>query len=707
MSFFNPRKLSFIPQTEIAECGIACLAMVVAYYGASVKLAELRERYPQSLGGVTLARIIQIASELGLQSRPVQLELNALPRLRTPAILHWNLSHFVVLGSATRQHIVIYDPSAGRLRMTRAEASRHFTGIALELAPNSLFESVRRAQRVSFKSLTGGIVGLKSSLLRVLTLALALEAITLIPPLASQVIIDQVVPTNDRQLLVMVVVSMSALLLLQSCIRAMRSWSLIVLGSNTAFSWSRNVFTHLMKLPARYFSNRSLGDIVSRFDSIHEIQHILTDRSLEAALDGVTACVTAVVIVLYSPFLSVIPFTACALYGLYRISSYNRLQLASQENISCSAALQTFLVESIRGVQTIKLQNGVDFRASQFANSAFKTTQTRIAVDRLNIVFSTCSSLIMGLERLFVLCLGGEMILDHQMTVGALMVFLLYSGQMSERCTKFFDYLILFRMLRLQTARLSDIVLSAPEPYTTSSIRSSSIVPSIEFRNVTFRYDPFATYIIKDCSFTVLPGESVAVIGPSGCGKTTLAKLLLGLLDPESGQILIGGVDLREIGKNSLRAMTSSVLQEDQIFSGSIEDNIHFFDPDADIARVHAAASTAQIHLDVLSFPMGYRTLVGDLGSTLSAGQKQRLLLARALYRNPKILVLDEATCHLDARNDRVVWQALRCINVTRIIVTHRPETIRMADRVLVLAQDSDIEIQSVPLRTDDRELAV
>jgi ATP-binding cassette subfamily B protein RaxB len=700
------RAVPFVAQTEISECAIACIAMITNYYGSSESLAALRERYPQSQQGMTLTRIIRIVGELGFHSRPVQVDLGALQRLQLPAILHWNLSHFVVIVKATRRRVVIHDPAVGRLRMSYGDVSRSFTGVALELAPGTRFEPSRSGSHLSIRSLTGAIVGLKRSLAGVLTLALALEATTLLAPLASQIIFDQALPTGDRDLLLAAAIGFAALLVLQSCLSAMRSWILIVLGANTAFAWSRNVFAHLLKLPTSYFYNRNLGDIMSRLDSVTNIQRTLTNWSVEAILDGVTACITAVALVLYSPTLSIIPFSAFALYAILRVSSYNSLQLTQLNNINAVARLQSFLVESIRGVQTVKLQNATESRSSQFANVAFRGAQTRIAVDRMNMAFSVASSLIVGLQRLLVLCLGAKLILDGRLTVGALMVFLLYSGQLGERGARLLDYLVELRMLRLQAQRLADIALTAPERNTTGTLCAATPVPSIEMRHVSFRYSPSERDIVKDCSFRIAPGEAVAIVGPSGCGKTTLAKLLLGLLEPQSGQILIGGLQVGELGKNALRSLAATVLEDDQVFMGSIEDNIHFFQPLADHARVVQAATAAEMHSDVLSFPMGYRTLVGDLGSTLSAGQKQRLLLARALYRNPRILILDEATCHLDVKNERLVCNALRRSSLTRVMIAHRPEAITMADWVLEMDSDGSVRAQKTAIEDIAREPA-
>ncbi|WP_137915609.1 peptidase domain-containing ABC transporter [Rudaea sp. 3F27F6] len=697
MRFFKRRRVPLLWQTEVAECGIACLAMIAEYHGSPLTLDAMRVRYPQSLQGVTLAHLMQIAGEIGFVTRPVQADLTALPRLKTPCILHWDLSHFVVLARATRRFVEIHDPAGGTSRLSYAEASRHFTGIALEIEPADTFERCRRESRVSLGALTGSIVGLKRALFNILALALGLEAVTLLAPIATQILLDQVLPTDDRRLLLAVSLGFGALLVLQACLAALRSWSLIALGADTAFGWSRNMFRHLLNLPAPYFSNRSLGDILSRFDSINTIQHTLTHWSVEALLDGVMACVTAAMLIIYSPVLATIPFVAFALYMAVRIATYGAFRSANLKSIQNAASVQSFLVESVRGVQTIKLQNATESRASNFSNVTFQSVQSKVHVERLTVLFTGASTLIAGFQRLGVLSFGIAMVLDRELTVGALMVFLLYSGQFSDRGAKMLDYFIELRMLRLQTERLADVALNAPEDDAPNPAVVVPQTPSIEFRDVSFRYDLGGRFVIHGCSFIVHPAEVVAIVGPSGFGKTTLIKLMLGLLEPESGVILIGGVDIREVGKSRLRTIASTVLQDDQVFMGTVEQNVHFFSQDADLDRVVEAATIAEIHHEILALPMGYQTIVGDLGSTLSAGQKQRLLMARALYRRPQVLILDEATSHLDVPNERLVCDALRNVRITRVMVAHRPETIRMADRVLILEKDGTIQAEATP----------
>lgn len=681
------RRLPTILQTEAAECALACLAMIAGYFGNEIDLATLRQKFSLSLKGATLGRLIEMAGGLGMQARPLRLELDELEQLQKPCILHWNLNHFVVLARVAGGNVTIHDPAIGECTLSLAEVSRQFTGVALELTPASAFKRAKAEQPLKLSRLTGRIEGLKRALAQILGLALVLELFALISPLFVQVMMDQVLADSDRDLLTMLGVGFLLLCVTQVAVSAMRSWSVTCLGMNLNLSWTSNVFGHLMKLPETYFNKRHVGDIVSRFGAIGAIQQALTTRFVEVILDGSMAALTLAMMVLYSAWLALLTLGTFGLYSLLRILSYSTVREAALGQIVAQAKQQSRFLEAVRGAQTIRLYNAGASQAARYANGTADTLNRGIAIQRLGIVFGSLNSLLFGTQRVAMLWLGARMALDNQLSAGMLMAFVAYSDQFTMRASGLIDYGIELRMLRLHGDRLADIVLAEPEKHVDTGYQGSAPAADIELQGVSFRYADGEPWIVNDCSLRVRAGESVALIGPSGCGKTTLAKLILGLLEPEKGRILIGGIDLKRLGKKTYRDQLGAVMQEDQLFAGSIADNISFFDPEASSPRVEAAARLAALHEDVLAMPMGYHSLVGDMGSSLSGGQKQRLLLARALYRKPKILVLDEATSHLDVARERLVNDAVRRMRITRIVIAHRPETIASADRVIAIQQ--------------------
>jgi ATP-binding cassette, subfamily B, bacterial CvaB/MchF/RaxB len=678
------RRLPLFLQTEAAECGLASLGMVAWFHGHRIDLAGLRRRFTVSLKGATLAYLMQIAGRLHLAPRPLRLELEELPRLRAPCVLHWNLNHFVVLKSADARGVVIHDPAFGIRRLTMAEASRHFTGIALELSPTADFRPADERRRLRLRDLTGPVLGLKRSLAQVLVLALALQAIAIVSPFYMQWTVDGAVVAGDRDLLTVLGLGFLLLTLIQVALTALRSWIVLYLSTTLNLQWLANVFTHLLRLPVSYFEKRHLGDVVSRFGAVNTIQRTLTSSFAEAIIDGLMAAATLAMMVVYSVSLAVIAVAAVAAYGLLRWMFYDPLRRATEEQIVHSAKQQSHFLETVRGVQSIKLFGRQEERRSRWLNLVVDSTNRDVATQKLGLGFRAANGLVFGVERIAIVWLGALLVLDSAFSVGMLFAFMSYKEQFSARVAGLIDKMIDLRMLGLQGERLADIVLTAPEE-DSPSMAADEIDASLEVRSVSFRYSDTEPLVLLNCSFTVTPGESVAIVGPSGCGKTTLLKLMLGLLVPTDGKILAGGVDIQKLGIDRYRKLVGTVMQDDQLFAGSIADNVSFFDPSPDQGAIERYARLAAVHDDIAAMPMGYNTLIGDMGAALSGGQKQRILLARALYKQPRILFLDEATSALDVQKERAVNEAVRSLNLTRIVIAHRPETIASAERVIVL----------------------
>ncbi|WP_407351847.1 peptidase domain-containing ABC transporter [Luteimonas sp. R10] len=678
-------RLPVIQQNEIAECGLACLAMVARYHGHDVDLAGLRRRFPVSLKGVGLARLISVAGSLGFDTRPLRVEIGHLRDIRTPCILHWNLNHFVVLRAVRGDRVDIHDPARGAVTMSLREFGRHFTGVVLELAPSPNFAPVRERRRVSMRALAGQVFGLRRAAVQVLLLALALELFTLALPLALQWVIDLVLVSADLGLLTLLGIGFTVVVLFQAAIAIMRGWVVADLGASLNAQWIANLFGHLLRLPLDFFEKRSVGGVLSRFLSVQSIQQTLTGSFIEGILDGLTALLVLALLLLYSPPLTLLVLAAFALYTLLRWVSYRRLQQLKEEQLVHIGRQQSQMIESIEGVQTIKLGNRQAERRARMANATIEVANREAAINRVTATFSALSKLIFGLQRIALIWICAWLTLRGQFTAGMLVVFVAYAELFATRGGGLIDKLVELRLLGMHGARIADIALEPPEAHVETGYAGPAPRPRIEVEGVGFRYAEDDPWVLRDCTFDIEPGECVAIVGPSGCGKTTLAKLLLGLMHPAEGSIRIDGIDIERYGLARYRDHFGAVMQEDTLFAGSIADNIAFFDAEASAERIEAAAHAAQIHEDIMAMPMGYESLVGDMGSSLSGGQKQRVLLARALYREPAILLLDEATSHLDVARERAINARISAMAITRIVIAHRPETIRSADRVIAL----------------------
>lgn len=692
-------------QSEGTECALACLAMICAGHGRRVELSDLRRRFANSLKGATMQQMVGQAARLGFNSRPLRLELSELQQLSTPCILHWNLNHFVVLKKAGKRHIVILDPAVGERRLTPAEASRHFTGVALELTPNAEFEAQRESPRLKLSQLTGKVRGLKRSLAQIFVVAAVLELFALAAPLFNQVVIDEVLTSGDRDLLTVLVIGFALLLLTQTAIGLARSWMVMVLGMTLSLQWAGNMFAHLVRLPVDFFERRHLGDVVSRFGSVSAIQRTLTTAVIEAVIDGIMAVAALAMMLIYAPKLSLVTLTAVVLYGLLRAVSYRPFRNAAAERLIVAAKENTHFLETLRAMTPLKLFGGEEDRRARWQNLLVDVQNRDVRTAKMNIAFSTGSTFIFGLENLIVFGVGARMVMAGQsgqaplFTIGMLLAYIAYKSQFTGRVSALINYGVDLRMLGLHAERLADIALAPAErdhPQASGLDAHAPVSdlahlpPSLELRNVSFRYGEGEPWILRHADFLLPAGESVAVTGASGCGKTTMLKILLGLLPPSEGEVLYGGVPVRQLGMANVRRQLGTVMQEDVLLTGSLGDNITFFDSHPDQERAVACARLAQVHDDIVRMPMGYQSLVGDLGSGLSGGQKQRLLLARALYKQPKVLALDEATSHLDIGNERAVTNALAQMQLTRLVIAHRPETISGAQRV-VLVKDGQV----------------
>lgn len=701
LTFGFGNKLPVILQTEATECGLACLAMVAGYYRCHTDLMSLRRRFPVSLKGATLAGLIQVAGQLGLGTRPLKLELEHLRDLKLPCILHWNFNHFVVLKEVGATAVTIHDPGQGVRKLSRDDVSASFTGVALEAWPSPSFQPQAPRQRLRLYTLMGRVTGLFASCVQIILLAIALEVFALVSPFFMQLVIDNVIVSADRDLMTTLAIGFGLLMLMQQGVSAVRAWILLYMGTTLSLQWRANVFTHLIHLPVQYFEKRHMGDVISRFGATDQIQQTLTTSFLEAILDGMMAIITLVMMFFYSPTLGWIAVAAMFMYAIGRWAWYSPLRCATEEQLVLAARQQSHFLETVRGVKAIKLFQRQDERRATWLTLLVEQINAELRTQRLQIFYQVLNGLSSGIENILIIWLGAQMVLDGNFSVGVLIAFIAYKGQFNTRVSALIDKYCELKMLQLQGERLADIVLTEREP--AASMHGISDVdalpPTIEVRGLRYRYANQEPLVLDGISFSVAGGESVAIAGPSGGGKTTLANVLLGILPATEGEILVGGVPIDQLGVALLRKMVGTVLQDDVLFAGSIADNISFFDPQADDDWIVKCAELATISSDIASMPMGYNTLVGDMGTVLSGGQKQRVLLARALYKRPCILLLDEATSNLDIDTEQQVNSAIKTLKITRVIIAHRAETIASADRVIVLIGGKAVRDVPVPTR--------
>lgn len=685
LNFGRHKRLPVIQAAEAAECGLACIAMVARYHGHDVDLNGLRQRFSLSLTGATLRSLMGFADSLTLAPRALRVEITALSKLRLPAILHWDLNHFVVLKSAGSRSIVIHDPALGARELRIEEASRHFTGVALELSPTDDFQKISARTPVRLRSLWGRMIGFWPAFFQVLGLSAVLQIVAFAAPFQMQLVIDEAVFRADRELLTVLAIGFGCLVVVQACIEALRSWSLQVFGQMLSFQMVGNLVRHLIRLPSDWFEKRHVGDILSRIGSASAIQDVLTRGVVAAIIDGVMAIIAVLILVLYSPMLAGIVVGAVALNFVIAFAVFPALRARTEEQLIESARERSHVMETVRAATTIKLMGREAERESAWRNLFANVVNASISIGKFQITLSFCQGLITGLQTVLVIYFGARMIVDGDgFSIGMLFAFLSFRQTFTDRANALINQVIQFRFLDLHLARLADIVTAVPGS-DGAGAPALHVEGALGLTGVAFRYGDADPEVLSDIDLDIAAGEFVAITGESGGGKTTLTKVLLGLRAPTRGSVRIDGQLATPQIWRAWRAEVGVVQQDDRLMSGTIADNIAFFDPDLDMSRVREAAQAARVHADILRMPMQYLSLVGDMGSSLSGGQKQRVLLARAFYRRPKILVLDEGTANLDVETEELIADLIAGLAMTRIVVAHRPALLRRADRVVTV----------------------
>jgi ATP-binding cassette, subfamily B, bacterial CvaB/MchF/RaxB len=682
------RRLPTIQQTEAAECGLACLAMISSYHGHRVDLNTLRRRHPVSLKGVTLRALIQVASHMHLACRPLRFELGQLTQLHLPAIVHWDMNHFLVLKSVTRKGIVVHDPASGEKFFTIAEASKHLTGIALELSPSEGFLPKDERARLPFLAFWTQLRGSTHALVQILILSVILEAFVIVSPFYLQLTVDEVIAKGDADLLTILALGFGLLTAIKVASSAIRSLILLIVQNVLHYQIGARLFHHLVRLPIAYFEKRHIGDILSRFNSVEPIRSALAEGMIAATIDGVMAVATLVMIFVYSTQLALVVLTAFVFYTVLRLGLYRLLRDRSLAVIEAKAYENSTFIETLRAVQSLKIFNRESDRETQWLNRYADVVSANVRLGRTKIAFTTINDALFGLESVVTIYLAARLALSNSLTIGMIFAFMSYKQHFTDKAVQLVEKTLDFRILELHLERLADIALSPLDRGHDQLLTyTRQIQGRIEFRNVSFRYAESEPFVLDDISFVIESGEFVTIMGPSGGGKTTLIKIMLGLLEPTEGEVLIDGTPLSTIGPRAYREHVGAVMQDDQLLSGSIADNICFFDPSFNQEWMIQCAHLAGIHEEIMAMPMTYNSLIGDMGSSLSGGQKQRVMLARALYRRPRILFLDEGTAHLDVAAEKHINESLKHLQMTRISVAHRPEISSGADRILGIAR--------------------
>lgn len=689
LSFNSIKRLPMILQDEFAECAHACIAMISCFFGYTIDLHALRAIHNPSLKGMNLREIANLLEKLGFRTRALRVPINNIKLIQCPAILHWNHNHFVVLKRVRRNTIIIHDPAIGILHCKQDEFARSYGGVVLNVERSLEFKPLKDKQTLNLFDFLKTIVNGKKWLAMIFTLSLVLEILSLFNPFLIQLVTDRVLGANQLHYLIMLGFGFSILALFHVVVEYIRSHLILYITTNLTETFSANVMLHLIKLPVDFFYRRHKGDIQSKFQSIELIQRKISTDFINTLLDGLMMVVNLLFMFFFSQLLTSIVLIALIFYICLRYFSYQRLKEETSISIHQHAKTASIFLETIQAITPIKLFLKENLRFNTWRNGYIDALNADIKIAKMQILYQITNHLLFNIEHILVVCMGAKLVIDKQFSIGMLLAFLAYRLALVNKSASFIQNLFDYKLMSIQLDRIGDILLQKPEQIPLSLNETKHIQGHLTLHDLSFYYQTNEAIILNKINIDIRAGEKIVITGPSGCGKSTLLRIMLGLLEPTSGEINIDGIALRDFGLLNYRELTASVLQDDQLLSGSILDNITFFDEHYDMAHVYAVAKLACIHDTIQQLPMRYQTLVGEMGSILSGGQKQRILLARALYRKPKILFLDEATSHLDIYNEKQINQSLKSLAITQIVIAHRLETINMADRRIDLNHSS------------------
>lgn len=679
--------VQLVSQNEATECGLASICMIANHHGHDFDLASLRTRFQVSLKGTNLKDIMSMAQELGFSQRALKCDIKELPRLQLPAIIHWDLNHFVVLAEIKGDKYIVLDPAQGERKLSLDKFSKHYTGVALELSPTSNFAPEQARTRVKLSDLWSKLTGTKQAFGQVLILSFALQLFALAMPFYLQLVIDEAVSRYDLNLLTLLGLGFGFIYIINAISTMIRGWVILLLGQSMTYQIAGNLIHHLLRLPSQYFEKRHVGDIMSRIGSVNPIQQALTNTMVPSLIDGIMTVAMAILMLVYAPKLALVVMAFTAAYILVGLILYPMMRAREEELIHASAEQETVLIETIRANRAVKLFGKEAERERHWRNSFVRVVNKSIETGKLGVVINGLQELIFGLSIVVVVYLGARSIIAAELTIGMLFAFMSYRQMFTNAAGQLVVNFIELRMLKLHLERLADIAHAKQEDVGSKTPLSRPLKGKISLSDITFSYGSNESPVLQDFNLDIDSGEYVAITGPSGSGKTTLLKIMLGLLPVEKGQIMIDHTPLAVHGLRHFRSQIGVVMQDDTLLSGSIAENIAFFDPEIDMEKVQEAAKKARIHNEISAMPMNYLSMIGDMGAALSGGQRQRILLARALYRDPKVLFLDEGTANLDGASEKAIGELLSDMDITRIVIAHRPELIRRAHRVLVLKE--------------------
>ncbi|MCE5173032.1 peptidase domain-containing ABC transporter [Paenibacillus profundus] len=679
MSF--SKKVPYVEQMEYRECGLACLTMILKYYKYDISLSELRDEIGSSNDGYSFYHLFAIAKHKHMKAAAYKASAEDVKSMKWPSILHWENNHFVVLEKIKNGTFYILDPAFGRKKLRQEQFADHFSGSVLYLEPDKTFKTKKKTKSNLFYQ---DIKKEKKMLSSILFITVLLQLFAVAIPMITKGYTDEVLGNGNGDYLSVTGVLIFVLFLSFLIFSVVRGWLISRFQTNLDSLIMTRFMSTLFKLPFVFFENRSSGDILFRANSNIHIRQILSSTAVSLFIDTLLVFTYTALMFTYSVPLSLTLLAIAAVIVIMLMLNTAIIRRLSDKTITDQVGVQSVLSDSIQGISDIKML-GLEQKMLDIWREKFKAQLK--STEKLNVwssAFQAVTSAIQFVVPLFMLWLGSLYVLNNQITIGTLIAFSTISASFIHPIVSLSGSYSEIIVTKSYLQRILDVVRTKQEPCNEGA--DNCLQGKIELKDVSFKYNRYGAEVIKKVSLTINPGETVAIVGASGSGKSTLAKLILGFYAPAEGEIRYDGILIDDCNLTLLRQQIGAVMQESKLFNRTIYENVSMMQEHISKQDVVEACKQAYIYEDIMRLPLQFDTIVSEKGTNFSEGQRQRLLLARALIGKKSILILDEATSALDNISEKIVDNHISRLSCTRIIIAHRLSTIVGADRIFVLA---------------------
>jgi ATP-binding cassette subfamily B protein len=691
--FRRKPRVPVLQQISMVECGAACLAMVLSYYGRKTTISEVREQCGIGRDGLSALGIVKSARKYGMRVKALSLEENDFRFVPLPAIVHWEFNHFIVVERWSPKYVEVVDPASGRKRLSAKEFDEGFTGVVITMEPGVQFSRVNKISHLSLKTYAKAYIHQAPlALMQILGASLLLQVLGLVFPLLSKIVIDELIPMKGNSALQLLGVGLIMLVMAQMVTRQLRSLILLYLQARVDTNLIFSFLEHLFSLPQRFFLQRSTGDILARVSSNTVIRDTISNQLFSTVLDGTFVLVYFFILLSQSPSFTLIIVIIGLLQAILLLSTGKQISDLNRRELTAAGKSQGYLTEALAGIKTLKSSGAEQRVLERWSNLFFEQMNISVRRTYISSFIDTVTSTLGTFAPLLLLWLGTQQVINGTMAVGTMLALNTLGVSLLSPITSLIASGRQIQLVHSHMERLADVIEAEPEQDIQSVSQPPLLTGQIRLEQVFFQYDAQSLPVLRDINVSIKPGQKVAIVGRTGAGKSTLGSLLLGLYTPTTGNIFYDSIPLRKLNYQAVRAQFGVVMQEANVFSGSIRENITLNDPGMGMEQVIKAAQIAAIHDDIMHMPMEYETMVSEGGNALSGGQRQRLAIARAIANMPIVLLFDEATSSLDVVTEKVVEQNISCLACTQIIIAHRLSTIRNADLILVLSDGQIIE---------------